>query len=354
MIPGPTKVDPIALGPLVQDYGAGYAEPEFFALYRDVSEKLQTLMETKHEIVIQSGEAMSILWGALKSTLRPRERLLAISTGLFGEGFADMARSFGVEAEVVAYGADETIHDLDRIESAIQKFKPKVITVVHCETPSGTLNPLKGLGQLKHDYQVPLLIVDAVSSIAATPIQADAVHADIVMGGSQKALSLPPTIGFCSVSPTAWEIIETVNYAGYEAFLPFKGLGNADDHPNTPDWAGIAALNAVLDNLINQEGLNNVYKRHETVAEFVREQLVAIGYQLFPKPTAIQSPSVTTVKVPEKMTFTQLNEAVRTYGLGIGSGMGALAGNTFRLGHMGSQATMENAKAALAVLDKVL
>ncbi|NMA12936.1 MAG: alanine--glyoxylate aminotransferase family protein [Chloroflexi bacterium] len=354
MVPGPVKINPIAFPSLTADFGAGYSEDEFFELYKTVSEKLAQLMGTSSEVIIQSGEAMSILWGSVKSTLLPGDTLLAISTGFFGEGFAAMACAVNARGELLAYPYDETIHDLDRIETAIKNIKPKVITAVHCETPSGTLNPLKDLGFLKDKYQVPLLLVDAVASVGCTPVNGDEWHADIVMGGSQKGLSLPPTIGFCSVSERAWEIIDQVNYQGYEAFKPFRQLATTREHPNTPDWNGIAALNDVLDALMVTEGLPNVFARHEQVASFIRNYLTEVGYRLFPAQNAVPSPSVTCLYLPNYTTFEAFNAKVRKQGMGIAGSFGKIEGKVFRLGHMGTQATMENANQAVKVLESVL
>lgn len=353
MMPGPVSLSKAAIPAYSIPFGAGYIEPEFFELYKTVGQKVARFMGTKDEIIIQSGEAMAILWGALKSCLKSGDRLLCVSTGYFGKGFADMAESFGVETKTVSYGFDETIHDINRIEDAIRTFHPKAITAVHCETPSGTLNPLHELGQIKAENNVPLLIVDAVSSIACAPVFGDEWHADIVMGGSQKGLSLPPTIGFCSVSDAAWEIIRSVNYAGYEAFLPWHNLFETRNHPNTPDWNGITAMNDSLDALIN-EGMENVFARHEKAAETCRNGLKDLGYQLFPKENAVPSPSVTSAYVPEGMTFDEFDQKVRAYGMGIGGSFAELEGKIFRLGHMGTQATLANVDAALNVLSKII
>ena len=130
---------PVSFKALTSDFGASYQEEEFYELYGAVGRKLARLMGTENEVILQPGEGMAVLWGAVKSTLKPGETLLAVSTGLFGEGFADMAKGIGARGETVAYDYDETIHDLDRVEDAIKRFRPKVLTVVHCETPSGTL-----------------------------------------------------------------------------------------------------------------------------------------------------------------------------------------------------------------------
>lgn len=354
MIPGPARVNPIAHRALVSDFGASYGEPEFYELYETVGKKLARLMGTENEVLIQPGEGMAVLWGAVKSVLKPGETLLAVGTGVFGDGFADMASAANAKGELVSYEYDETLSDLSRVEDAIKKLKPKAITVVHCETPSGTLNPIHELGQLKKKYNVPLLIVDAVASIGAAPVDGDGWNADIVLGGTQKALSLPPSQCFASVSPTAWEIIRDVDYVGYEAFKPYENLAKTMAHPNTPDWNQVEALNDVLDDILEREGLEKVFARHNAVAEFVRTEVSAAGYRLFPKAGAISSPSVSAIYVPEGRTFDEFNAAVRAEGMGIAGSFGKLDGKIFRLGHMGTQATFENATAALDVLKKVI
>ena len=353
MIPGPVRLNPVCFKSLTADFGASYQEDEFYELYGAVGKKLARLMGTANEVMIQPGEGMAVLWGAVKSVLKPGETLLAVGTGFFGDGFAEMATLAGANGKVVSFPYDETLHDLSRVEEAIRKYRPKVITAVHCETPSGTLNPLEGLGALKKTYDVPLLIVDAVASIGSTPVKGDAWNADIVLGGTQKALSLPPSQCFASVSPAAWDVIRSVNYVGYEAFRPYENMVQRKDHPNTPDWNQMAALNDVLDDLIDREGIDNVFARHESVAALVRQGVLDAGYRLFPKDGAVSAPSVTAVYVPEGRSFAAFNDSLRAEGMGVAGSFGKIAGKIFRLGHMGVQATVENAEAALEALRKV-
>ena len=133
MVPGPVKVPPAVLDALRFDYGSGDLESEFLELYNQTEASLQQILGTRNPVAIQTGEGMLALWGALKSCLRPGERLLALATGVFGYGIGDMARSTGADVRTVGFGYDETLHDWERIERAIAEFRPKMITVVHCE-----------------------------------------------------------------------------------------------------------------------------------------------------------------------------------------------------------------------------
>jgi aspartate aminotransferase-like enzyme len=352
MVPGPVRVPPAVLDAYQVDYGSGDLEPEFLDLYNRTEENLKKILATQNTIAIMVGEGMLALWGALKSCIRPGERVLSIGTGVFGYGMGEMASSIGAEVKTVGTGYDETIHNWEEIERAIQEFKPKMITAVHCETPSGTLNPVARLGELKAAHGVPLLYVDAVASLGGVPVLTDEWHIDMLLGGSQKCLSAPPSMSFLSISPAAWEAIQEVKYPGYDALLPFQDAQKNFYFPYTPYWHGTAALNTGAELLLS-EGLENVFRRHEQVSAYCRERLVEIGYELFPAPGAICSPTVTAVKVPEGITWPEFDPQLRQHGLVVGGSYGPLAGKVFRLGHMGSQADMLLVSQALDVLQAV-
>ncbi len=353
MVPGPVKVPDEVLAVYQNNFGSADLEPEFLALYNQTEANLQQLMGTSNQIVIETGEGMLALWAALKACIRPGERVLAVSTGLFGSGVGDMARSIGAEVQTLEFPWNETLHDWVKIEQVITSFKPKMITAIHCETPSGTLNPIAELGRLKAQYQVPLLYVDAVASVGGAPVLVDEWGVDLCLGGSQKALSVPPSMCFLSVSQLAWEAIEAVNYSGYDALRPFATAQQDFYFPYTPYWHGVAALN-VAANLLLNEGLEAVFARHERVADYCREQLTAMGLDLYYAPDAVASPTVTAVNVPEGASWQELDRRFRERGLVVGGNYGPLAGKVFRLGHMGAQADMLLVEQALVVIRDVI
>ncbi|MCJ7625951.1 MAG: aminotransferase class V-fold PLP-dependent enzyme, partial [Anaerolineaceae bacterium] len=149
MVPGPTHVPEEVLEAYHFDYGSSDFEPEFLELYNKTETNLQKIFQTKDQIVIKTGEGMIALWGALKSCLLPGDRVLVIGTGLFGFYIGDMAKSIGAEVRSVDFEYNETINDWGKVDETIRDFKPKMITIIHCETPSGTLNPIAELGELK-------------------------------------------------------------------------------------------------------------------------------------------------------------------------------------------------------------
>jgi aspartate aminotransferase-like enzyme len=352
MVPGPVHVPEEILKAYLTDFGSPDLEPEYLELYNQTEEKMRSLLGTQNQIVFQTGEGMISLWSALKSTIRPDDRVLALATGVFGFGIGDMARSIGAQVKTIGFPHNETLHDWTRIEEAIIDFKPKMITVVHCETPSGSLNPLEKLGELKQNHDVPLLYADMVASVGGVEIKSDEWHVDLALGGSQKVLSAPCDISFLAISKAAWKIIEEVGYVGYDALLPFRDAQKKMEFPYTPHWHGLNAIHTSVQQLLH-EGLPLVYQRHKLVANYCREQLKKIGYKLFVEPPHIASPTVTAVHVPDGVSWQEFDQKLREHGLVVGGSYGPLAGKVFRIGHMGSQADMSLIHQALDVLEKI-
>ncbi len=353
MVPGPVSVPEKILAAYQTNYGSADIESEYLDLYNQTEASLQSIMATRNQIAILTGEGMLSLWGALKSCLRPADRVLSLATGVFGYGIGDLARSLGADVRTLGFGYDETLHNWETVEQAIIEFKPKMITTVHCETPSGTLNPLERLGELKRKHAVPLLYVDVVASVGGAPVLTDDWSIDLCLGGSQKALSVPPDMSFLSISPAAWEVIEAVNYAGYDALKPFRIAQQDFYFPYTPNWHGTAALFTAAQ-LILREGLENCFARHAQAAELARRRILEIGLELFPAPAAVCSPTVTAVKVPPGIPWSELDARFRQHGLVVGGSYGPLAGKVFRLGHMGTQANLALVNQALDVIASVI
>jgi aspartate aminotransferase-like enzyme len=351
MVPGPVKAHPAVLEAYRTDYGSADLEKEYIELYTQTETNLKRILQTRNRVVIFLGEGMMALWGALKSCLLPGDRVLAIGTGVYGYGIGDMAAGIGAEVRKVGLPYDETLSDLADVSKAVSEFRPKMITVVHCETPSGTLNPIDGLGRLKKELGVPLLYVDAVSSIGGAPVLPDEWHVDLCLGGAQKCLSALPDTCFLSVSEAAWKVIDEVNYMGYDALKPFETAVEAHYFPYTPGWQATAGLNAGAEAIL-EEGLAACFKRHSDVAAYCRKRLVEIGYSLYPAPDAVPAPTVTAAKVPAGIAWNEFDRRLRRHGLVAGGSYGPIAGKVFRLGHMGTQADLGLVKQALDVLEK--
>jgi aspartate aminotransferase-like enzyme len=355
MIPGPTSVPGRILSAANRDYGSGQIDPAYLALYAETGRRMGTLMGTRNDVVFMSGEGMLALWAGLKSCLGSGDAVLSVVTGVFGDGIADMAASIGCRTEKVVFPYNGTVGDgpdLQRIEDAVRRVKPVMMTAVHCETPSGTLNPLEGMGEIKKRLGVPLFYVDAVSSLGGVPVEADARQIDLLSGGSQKCLSAPPSMSMVAVSPAAWDCMKRVAYQGYDALLPFRTVQEDGRCPYTPYWHGLAALSAALDG-IEETGIAGVFAAHEQAAALCRKGLTDLGIELFPAREAVSSPTVTAALLPPGVEFTRWRAALRERGLAVAGSFGPMAGKVFRLGHMGSQADRVLVQKALDVIAAV-
>ncbi len=351
LVPGPVSIPDEVLAAYAVDYGSADLEEEFFQLYGRCERGLQQLLATGNDVTIQTGEGMLALWGALKSVLTPGDRVLAVATGLFGAGIGEMARSCGAEVEILDFGQDD-VADPGVVRAAARRFQPKLITAVHCETPSGTLNPLADIGAIAREVDA-LFYVDFVASGGGTPVLVDEWQIDLGLLGSQKVLSLMPDLSMISVSERAWAAVAAVGYAGYDALAPWRTALADRYFPYTHNWHALAGLAVALDRLFD-EGLDAVYGRHEAAAALCRDRLQALGVKLFPRREEICAPTVTAAYVPADWTWAELDGALRSRGMAVGGNYGPLAGRVFRIGHMGAQADVALVTRGMDVLAQVL
>jgi aspartate aminotransferase-like enzyme len=351
LAPGPVAIPAAVRAAYQVDFGSADLEDEFFALYASCERGLQQVLGTTQQVTIQSGEGMLALWGALKSVIRPGDRVLAVATGLFGYGIGNMARQIGAEVEVVGFAYDQAL-DAQSVREAARRFRPRLVTAVHCETPSGVLNPLCEVGEICREVDA-LFYVDFVASAGGVAVDVDASQIDLGLLGSQKVLSLMPDLSMVSVSDRAWAAAVETGYAGYDALLPWRNALPDRYFPYTHNWQALAGLELALQQL-HGEGLPMVYERHAQVAAYCRERLLAAGIRLYPANEAIASPTVTAAYVPDQWTWGKLDAALRAHGMVVGGNYGPLAGKVFRIGHMGSQADRELVRKGMDVITQVL
>lgn len=339
LVPGPVVVSPATLAAYGQNYGSPDLEEEFLTSYKETAHLLQQIMGTESDVIIALGEAMVVLWGTIKSALGPGTRHLAISSGIFGAGFAEMAQVTGAESRLLDLPWDE-VPDPEQVVAAVRDYQPHVVTMVHCETPSGTLTPVEAVGQrLREVAPDTLFIVDAVASIGGAPLNVDAAQIDFCLLGSQKCLSAVPDLGIVSVSTRGWARINELGYQGYDALAPYQqATKRPGNFPYTHSWYAINGLNVACHALL-QEGLAASHARHARVARQWRNLVHDLGLSLYPKDEATCAPTVTAVEIPDYLNWPTLNARLRAQGMVVGGNYGKLAGKVFRIGHMGNQAT---------------
>jgi aspartate aminotransferase-like enzyme len=355
--PGPTEVPPSVLRAMSKPILNPDIDFEFFSLYEKMCGKIRKIADTRSDVFVMAGEGMVALDSAVCNLVERGDEVLSISSGVFGDGFADFVSRYGGKPIVVRAGYDDIVSSPD-IERALETNpNVKVATFVHCETPSGTISPLVEIGKICRDHDV-ILIADTVSTLGGMPINADRNHIEVCLGASQKCFSSPPGLALITVGKRAWEKIESRKSkvsSFYLDLLEWKNwwLGKRV-FPYTQSVSDIFALDVALD-LILKEGLGEVYRRHKKVADLVRNECEKIGIEFYPEREEICSDTVTALKVPRGIDEKDLrNRMKRKYRVEIAGSWGKLEGKVIRLGHMGFNAQEKKARLAVSALSKSL
>ncbi|MEM1983457.1 MAG: alanine--glyoxylate aminotransferase family protein [Sulfolobales archaeon] len=357
LTPGPTEIPYRVRVSLLRETSNPDLDPEFLNTYNKTRDLLKELIGGRSSsLYILSGEAILGLEAAIANTIRKGDKVVVISNGVYGEGFADFVKSYG-GIPISVGGSDWrrsiNIHELDTV---LQKNKDVVaVTLVHCDTPSALLNDISEISKVVRGYD-SLLIVDAVSSIGGTPINFDLNGLDIVIGGSQKVLNTPPGLTIIAVSRRAWERMDEVKYSGYYLNLRLwrDMLDGQGVFPHTMSDVLIYALNESL-KMIFEEGLENVYKRHELVRDASWRSLEVLKLEPYPSEKRFSSPTVTAFLIPAGIDERELRDRLWIkYGVMVAGSWGKLQGKVIRVGHMGVQASRTHLLIAYTALGKAL
>ncbi|HZU75505.1 MAG TPA: alanine--glyoxylate aminotransferase family protein [Dehalococcoidia bacterium] len=332
-IPGPTPCPPEVLAAVGKQM-VDHRGPEFAAVLKDVSSGLKRAFRTENDVLIFTCAGTGALEAAVVNTLSPGQRVLAVSIGEFGNRFASIARTYGAD---VASLAAEPGHAIEpgELDDALAK-DPAVAAVLltHNETSTGVTNPLRDLAEVvrRHDK---LLLVDAISSMGSVPIEVDAWGLDVVLSGSQKGWMVPPGLAFMSMSPRAWAANKTAKMPRF--YLDAARAKDSAERGQTP-WTPAVSLYygmQVALELLEREGWQNVYARHQRCADIARTGVRSLGLELFADPR-YASNTVTCVKAPEGVDVSALRKALREkHQTVLAGGQGALTGKVFRIGHLG-------------------
>jgi aspartate aminotransferase-like enzyme len=322
----------------------------FYEEYKTICDRLSALLHTDNVSYILSGEGILGLEAACASLTEPGDRVLVLDNGIFGKGFADFVKLYGGEP-VLYTVSDKKAIDVDALKQYLQENHDfKYATVVHCDTPTGVLNPIEQICPLLKQYGI-LTVVDAVASMFGVEIDVDAGQVDILCGGSQKALSAPPGLTMLTVSSDAIQAMEErkIPIASFYAnILTFKNYYKDKWFPYTMPISDIYGLGAALDNVLADQ---NIYVRHAQIAEAVRTAVVEAGLKLYLDNDYCST--VTVIEVPKDVNSAQfLQHMTDEYGIMIAGCFDYLAGKVFRLGHMGEGANVDDVVAMLDAMDQ--
>ena len=351
-IPGPTPCPDAVLEAMGRSM-INHRGPEFGDLVLRLTEKLKRVFMTENRLYILTASGTGSLEAAVVNTLSPGDRVLAVSVGYFGDRFKDIARAHG--AEVVELNFEwGTAADPDLIRRALREDPQiRAVQITHNETSTGVTNDLETISSVVKGEFNKLLLVDAVSSLSCIPLPVDPWACDMVATASQKGLMVPPGLSFISVSEDAWAAREEAKMPRYYFDLPpAQRYLERGQTPWTPAVSICYGLEVALDMLL-EEGMDQVFARHASIADVARQGVRAMGLELLSEESHASN-TVTAVKVPEGVDGSRLSELLRTeHSVIVAGGQGRLQGRIFRIGHMG-QVSQEDIEGVLTALETTL
>jgi len=304
----------------------------FEAVIAEVRENLKWLFQTKNEVILLTSSGTGAMEGAIANTLSPGDKVIVVDGGKFGERWWKIAKSYGLETDILTVKWGEAV-DPKEIEKRLNQGGYKAVFVQASESSTGTYHPIEAIAKLTKNRTDCLLIVDAISALGAMSLPMDAWGIDILVGGSQKALALPPGLAFAGVSDKAWKFSETSKIQKF--YFDFKREKKNLEQNTTAFTPAITLVMGLAESLrsMRKEGLENLFARHARLAKACQEGMKALGLKLYSK-----SPvnSLTAVCVPEGIDGTKVTKIMESkFNMTIAGGQDAAKGKIFRIAHLG-------------------
>jgi pyridoxamine--pyruvate transaminase len=338
--------------PVQYDYDA-----YFQGFYESVARKAADAMRVKDPALILQYEPAAAIEAAAASLIGPDDVVLNLASGVYGKGFGYWSARYNKELVEIEVPYNEAI-DPQQVEDAFRKRPDiRIVSLVHHDTPSGTINPARDIGKIVRRHNA-LLLVDAVSSFGGMDIHPGDCEADIFITGPGKCLGGAPGVTIVAVSDRAWKHMEAnpkAPRASVLSYLDWKDAWRRDKpFPFTPSVSEINGLDAVLDQYL-EEGAESVWRRHALTARACRAGIKAMGLSLWAKTENIASPTTTAVAIPSGVSDSDiLTAAKKLYGVAFSAGRGETLGKLLRIGHMGPVAEPLYAVIAVTALGGTL
>ncbi|URZ02762.1 pyridoxal-phosphate-dependent aminotransferase family protein [Clostridium felsineum] len=348
-IPGPVEVAEDVLQKMAEPM-IGHRSKEASALQRGISDKLRIVFQTKEEILLSTSSGSGLMEGAIRSCTAKRAAVFSI--GAFGKRWYEMAIDNRVPADLYEVEWGEAIKP-EFVEEVLETGKYDLIALTHNETSTGIMNPVGDLSKVIKKYPDVVWCLDTVSSMGGTNIPVDELGVDICITSSQKALGLPPGLAACSFSKKAIERAKTVEHRGYylDLLKLYEFIQKKDyQYPSTPSLSHMFALDYALNKML-EEGMENRYRRHIEMAEYVRNWAKE-NFELFGDENNLSN-TVTTIKNTRGISVADLNKELGKRGFAISNGYGKLKEKTFRIAHM-AEFTLEDIKELVENINDIL
>ena len=343
--PGPGDVDEDILAslatPVIRHYG-----PEWMEIYNETQGLLKQVFKTDNEIFFVPGPASSLMDMAIGSLLATGEKIIVGDNGFFGERLAHIARGYGIDTITLSAPLGKPLDPQDLSMLLRKHPDAKAVALVHHETGTTVMNPLRELALLASEAG-KAVVVDAVSSLGGADVRVDEWGIDICVTTPNKCLEALPGIGFISVSPRAWGLVDAHSQTNHGWYLNLRTWrhyatewGSWHPTPVTLPTNIILALRTSLLKIVGM-GLEAHFEKYRHASQAVREGLRSLGFEMFVADECA-SPIVTGVWRRSEFELAEMSQwLVEQHSIAIGGGLGELAGKMFRVGHLGKAATRE-------------
>ena len=347
---GPTYVNEDVMAEMSHQMFS-HRSADYVELHRDLVEKLRKFLNTEKEILLYTSSSTGCMESSVRNMISEGGTGLSTICGAFGKRFSEIVEQNGrkpVTSEV-EWGQANRGEQLD--EALSKNPDVEAVTITHCETSTGLLNPLEELCKVAKEHEV-LIIVDTVSSMSGTRIEVDKLGIDFCFFGVQKCFTVPPGLAVAVVSDAALEKAKTVKNRGhYFDFLNLKKYNDKHMIPYTPPIPQMFGLSKQLD-LIFEEGIENRFERHKQVSARVRDGCKNLGFGVFPD-EQFASPTLSCISVPNGFDLKGTHAKMRERGFILASGYGKINDKTFRVGSMGN-VTMDDVNEMLENLAELV
>ena len=329
--PGPTPLPEIVKLSQAEDI-IHHRTQQFSEVLKEVSQGLKYVLQTNNPVLTFAASGTGAMEGAVANLLSSGDKVLVIRGGKFGERWAEICQSFGIEVTNIDIEWGTAV-DPSIVEKKLKENQDiRAVFTQLVETSTGVVYDIESIAKIVGKTSA-ILVVDAISGLGAQPLSTDEWGIDVVVGGSQKALMLPPGLSFVTLSQRAWKNVENSNLPRY--YWDFKKAKKSLDKKQTPYTPAVSLICALKESLrlIKEEGWENVINRHSVLARATREAISALGLSIFGHPA---SNVLTSVLVPSDVNEKELRKKMQDkYGVLVAGGQAKLSGKIIRIAHLG-------------------
>ena len=333
VIPGPVEVRQEVLRAQTQ-WMIGHRSSEFAQLFARLQHKLKQAFLTENRVYVIGGAGTGLWEAASRNCIRDGRKALHLVNGAFGARWAEVSRANGKQVDVInAKWGQACVPEM--VEAQLEQNDYDAVCVVHNETSTGVINPIKEIGDVVHRYDDTLLLVDAVSSFLGAEVCVDEWGIDVALTSSQKGLALPPGLALAAVSDRVLERAKEIEYRGYYFdFLVMEKSLLKNNAPATPPISLMFAADMQLDDIL-AVGLEQRWQHHLDMCDVTHKWALEYGFSLYAQ-DGYRSPTVTAIDNRQRgIDVNQMAAYMRERGFAIDKGYGKIKEQTFRIAHLG-------------------